>query len=233
MSVNIPTLSPEQTDRARAVCEHVYEISDRIAARFMADFERLQQDDPEAIGDKRWGFTEQTGAVNFERGPIKYALHARKHMPLKLRYLPYLTDIRRAFDIGVGTAQMFMLLRDALRIEVSGLDAPEAEGSLIYKEFREALGITGDVGMFKVAAGVDVPIPADSAVLALWPVFDRGWGMEEHAWFMDMCARRGAERVVWRFNMLNAPEPILTFYRERMGAVAPRENDPGFLIVRL
>jgi hypothetical protein len=225
-----PSLSPEQQQRAAAVCERMYELSDRIAARFVAAFERL---DPEAIKDARWGFTEQTGKVNFERGPIKYVLHARKHMPLKLRYLPYLKDVRCAFDIGVGTAQMFMLLRDALGIEVSGLDTSEAEGAFIYKEVRAALGIENDVAMFKVVAGTDVPIPPDSAVLALWPIFDRGWGVEEHAWFMDMCARQGAERVIWRFNMVNAAEPILTFYREKMNAAAPRENDPGFLIVPL
>jgi hypothetical protein len=233
MRADTPDLSPEQADRVKSVCERLYEISDRVAARLLAEFERLQRDDPAAIDDKRWGFTEPSGAVNFERGPTKYVLHAREHMPLKLPYLPYLKSARRAFDIGVGTAQMFMLLREALDIEVSGLDAPEAEGSFIYKEFREALGITDDVVMFEVVAGVDVPIPSGAAVLALWPIFDRGWSIDEHAWFMDMCARHGAERVVWRFNMLNAPEPILAFYREKMGAVAPRENDPGFLIVPL
>ncbi len=233
MNADTPILSPEQIDRAKTVCERIYEISDRLAARFVADFERLQQDDPAAIGDRRWGFLEQTGAVNFERGPIKYVLHARRHMPLKLRYLPYLKTIGRAFDIGVGTAQMFMLLRGALDVKVSGLDAPEAAGAFIYKEFRDALGIADDVEMFTVVAGVDVPIPSGTAVLALWPVFDAGWGIDEHAWFMDMCARRGAERVVWRFNMVNAPEPVLAFYREKMGAIAPRENDPGFLVVPL
>jgi hypothetical protein len=232
MTTEAPTLSAEQIERANAVCERNFEIADRLATRYVADFERLQRDNPAEIADKRWGFTEQTGAVNFDRGAIKYVLHARKHMPLKLRYLPYLKNVRRAFDIGVGTAQMFMLLRQALGIEVSGLDSPEGEGAFIYKDFREELGIVNDVLMFKVVAGIDVPIPAGSTVLALWSVFDRGWGIDEHKWFMEMCARKGAESIVWRFNMLNAPEPILAFYRERFKAFVPNAKDPGFLIVQ-
>jgi hypothetical protein len=150
------------------------------------------------VHDKRRGYIGKDGVVNFERAPIKYAVHAGSHTRLKLRYLPFLRDLRVAFDIGVGPAQMFLLLRDSLGITVTGIDAPAAEGA---------------------------------SVLALWPIFDRGRGVEEHAWFMDMCARRGAERVVWRFNRLSASEPILAFYREKMHATAPRQNDPGFLIV--
>lgn len=231
MSASEPILSSEEVERVNAVCSRVYEISDRIAARFTAEFERLTRDDPEAIADKRWGFTDQSGTVNFERGPIKYAVHARRHMRLKLHYLPYLKTFRRAFDVGVGTGQIFVLLRDALNIEVTGLDAADAEGAFIYRDFRQALGIADAVQLTHVAAHKDVPIPAGASVLCLWPVFDRGWGVEEHAWFVDLCRRRGAEQLVWRFNMRNAPEPILAFYRQEMGATAPRENDPGFLIV--
>lgn len=232
MSAALPTLSSEQIERANAVCARFYEISDRIGVRFATEFDRLMRDDPKAIHDKRWGFTDPTGAVSFERGPIKYALHARKHMLLKLTYLPYLKDFLCAFDVGVGTGQTFMLLRDALNIEVTGLDAPDAEGAFIYRDFRRALRIADDVTLAHVVAHKDVPIPAGSSVLCMWSIFDRGWGIEEHAWFVDMCRRRGAERLVWRFNMLNAPERILAFYRQEMGATAPRENDPGFLIVQ-
>jgi len=228
-----PSLTPERQARIDAVCEHSYEIADRIGAHFTAEYERLMQDDPAAIHDRRYGFTDKEGVVNFERAPIKYAINARKHMQLKLRYLPFLEDVRSAFDIGVGSGQMLQLLRDVLGIAVTGIDSPEAEGAFLYEAFRKELCMVNDVRMFNLTAGVDVPIPHGTAVLCLWPIFDRGWTVDEHAWFMDMCRRRGAERVIWRFNTINASEAILSFYRERMNAVAPRAKDPGFLIVPL
>jgi hypothetical protein len=233
MATTTPPLTPEQQARVDAVCEHSYEIADRIGAHFTAEYERLLKDNPDAVHDKRYGYADKEGVVNFERGPIKYAINARKHMQLKLRYLPFLKDIRSAFDIGVGSGQMFQLLRDALGVGVTGIDSPEAEGAFLYEAFRKALSIVNDVGMFNVTAGVDVPIPRGAAVLCLWPIFDRGWTIDEHIWFVDMCRRRGAERVIWRFNTINASEAILSLYRERTNAVAPRDKDPGFLVVPL
>ncbi|HTT97778.1 MAG TPA: hypothetical protein VMF58_06980 [Rhizomicrobium sp.] len=228
-----PTLTPDQLARIDAVCERHYAIADGIGARFTAAYERLLRDDPAAVHDRRRGYVDKDGAVNFKSAPVKYAIDARTHMSLKMRYLPYLKDSAAAFDIGVGTGQMFQLLRDALGIPVTGIDSPGAEGALLYEAFRDALGIPNDVASFDVTAGVDVPVPRGATVLCLWPIFDRGWRVDEHAWFMDMCRRRGAERVIWRFNMLNAPEAILNFYRDRIGASAPRDADPGFLIAPL
>jgi hypothetical protein len=228
-----PVLSPEENERVSVVCERYYAAADRIAARVRSEFERLSRKDPGAIADTRHGYIDKEGTVDFDRAPVKYAIHARKHMAQKLRYLPYLKDLRLAFDIGVGPAQMFLLLRDALRVEMRGIDAPEAEGAFLYEAFWREFAIADDIAPFTVKAGIDVPIPKGAAVLALWPIFDRGWGIDEHAWFTAMCARHGAERVVWRFNMLNAAESILDFYRERQGTETPRENDPGFLVVRL
>jgi len=231
--MTIPSLTPEQQARADKICERHYAMADQIGAQFTTEYGRLLRDDPGAVYDKRRGYVDKEGIVNFERGPIKYAVNARKHMTLKLRYLPYLTDLRSAFDIGVGTGQMFQLLRDALGVSVTGIDAPDAEGAFLYEAFRKELGIENDVAMFNVRARVDVPIPRGAAVLCLWPIFDRGWTVDEHAWFMEMCKSHGAERVVWRFNTLNASDAILNFYRDTVGAVSPRANDPGFLIAPL
>jgi hypothetical protein len=49
-----------------------------------------------------------------------------------------------------------------------------------------------------------------------------------------LCGRIAAHFTAEYERLLReAPEAILAFYRDRMGAAAPRENDPGFLIAEM
>jgi hypothetical protein len=219
--------------RVDDVVARLYEVSARIGAEFVSKFEAFKVEDPAAIYDRRWGYVDKTGTVNFSRAPIKYALEAELHMSQKLRYLEFFQDVTSAFDIGVGAGQLLLLLRDAFGIPVTGIDAPDAKGAFLYRAFREALVIEDQVQMFEVVAGVDVPIPDGvDAVLCFYPIFDRGWGVEEHDWFVQMCRRHYAKKIYWRFLTQHLNPDIFKFY-QGLGARCPRIRGFGFMILDL
>jgi len=226
-------VSEELDQKIEAVVSRLNEVSDRIAARFTTEFSRMKTEGSPELFDPRWGFVDKTGAVTFEVAPIKYAVHGRRHLKLKLRYLPLFSDLKSAYDIGVGSGQMFMLLRDALGIRTRGLDAENVKGAYLYREFRRELGIDDAVDLFEIRLGSAIPIPQGvDAVLALWPTFDRGWGPSDHDWFVNLCRSRGAKRLVWRFNMGAVVPETLSFY-EQAGAEYPWPQDRGFLFLTL
>jgi len=226
-------MSTEHVQGIDAVVARLHDVGDRIGARFTAEFERMKAADSPDIFDRRWGFVDKTGTVNFDRAPIKYAVHGRKHLKLKLRYLPHFVGLKSAYDIGVGSGQMYMLLRDAFNVAMTGLDATDVSGSYLYREFRRELGIEKHVDLREIQAGTDIRIPQNvEAILALWSVFDRGWGRAEHDWFVNLCRAKGAKRLIWRFNMAEIQEETLSYY-ERAGAHYPWPNDRGFCFLEL
>lgn len=226
-----PTEDREQ--RVQAVVQRLYDVSDRQAERFIADFERLKADGSESLFDSRWGFVDGRGEIDLARGAVKYAINVRGHVAQKLRYLPYFDGVTSALDIGVGPAQLFLLLQDGLGIRMYGIDRANSQGEFLYRAIWNSLGITGQITIMSVKAGADIPIPPNTdAVLAFWSNFDSGWGPAEHGWFVDHCRMKGAKRIYWRFNAHVDYAVIPPFYA-KLGAKFPRPRDPGFCILDL
>lgn len=225
--------SEDRDAKIKAVVTRLYEVSDRQAEKFIAEFERLKATGSEDLFDSRWGFIDGRGEIDLERGAVKYALNVRGHVAQKLRYLPYFDGISSALDIGVGPAQLFLLLQDALGIRMHGIDRAKSQGEFLYRAIWDDLGITDKIAIMEVKAGSDIPIPPNTdAVLAFWSNFDNGWGPAEHGWFVDHCRAKDAKHIYWRFNSHVDYAVIPAFYA-KLGAQFPRERDPGFCVLAL
>lgn len=225
--------TPEQQIQIDAVCARLYQVSDRVAARFVAEFERLKaMGSPDAY-DNRLGFADGNGKVDIARAAIKYVLKGREQTAQKLPFLPHFKGVKSALDIGVGPAQLFMLLQDGYGIRMRGIDKTDSQGEFLYRALWEEYGIRSKMTLCEVRAGVAFPIPEDTdAVLAFWPTFDNGWTEYEHAWFIAFCRSRGARRIYWKFNSHTLRELVITFYQGR-GARFPVLRDMGFCVLDL
>jgi hypothetical protein len=182
------------------------------------------------------GFASEAGELGLNDGPspaapIKYVLSPKEHVRRIYQYLPFLSVLERktAFEIGVGPGYLFTLLKELYFVNMIGIDVG-IEEQLVYKEVRRRLGIDGTVFEHRVESGKDIPIPDGAeAVLGFWPMYDRGWRVDDHKWFINHCARklRGLRLVALRFNKggYRGSPAIREFYESRGVFPLGKERD--------
>jgi hypothetical protein len=220
--------------RVRPVVDRLIAAGDKVGTSLLAEFEQLRAAGSPDATSRRLGFANESGALSpdgsrWPSAPIKYALDVREHVPKYVPYLRYFTDVRSAFDIGVGPAFLFTLLRDGMGIRMSGVDI-ELEQRGVYAALRRELSVC-DVWEHEVRADVEPPIPRGTeAVVAFWSTFDRGWSRHEHRQFVRMCRRNGVRTIFWRFNSGQPVPEVRQFYRQ-LGARFPMKEDKRFAII--
>jgi hypothetical protein len=227
--------------RIAEVEERLAEAARDVAANLMATFESLKTSGSADIYSDALGYAF-LGELGPDGGPhpsahIKFVLAADTHIRRSRDYLPFLAPIagRKAFEIGVGAGYLFVLLNEALSVDMTGIDV-RLDEQAVYREMRRRLGIDGRVREWRVRAYEDIPIPAGTeAVIATWAMFAMGWDLAAHEWFVDHCAGKlvGERMLLLQFNSLGYDDvPGAPEFYQRIGTF-PKRKDRRFCIVRL
>jgi hypothetical protein len=215
MSTRIQALEARVVAAAAAVVERLRPAFERQFCGHIA----LDDPDREAKVLKRLTAT-----------PLGEAMEPLNHFQRFYKYLPYFAGVEHVFEIGVGTGSLFTLLEDVVGIRVDGVDA-KSEKATVRSEFRRALAIDQRVVDHRIVAWEPLPFPDGvECVAAFWATFNKDWGVDEHAWFLEECRRRlvGARLVMLRFK----PGAELDSYLRRF-AVRPLVYDTHFRIIAL
>jgi hypothetical protein len=133
---------------------------------------------------------------------MKYVRSVEAHVRKWRLYTPYMSGLRKAFEIGVGPGYLFRIMIDLYGTDMRGCDLPPAKNR-VFRDLREELGLSARVMTHKVVAGNDIPIPDGSeAVLGFWTVFTEAFSLNDHKWFVAHCREKlvGPKRLVLLFN---------------------------------
>lgn len=162
--------------------------------------------------------TDANAAADFFRAiaPSRQRLHAKLDEPRVMKYIrlveahvqkwrlftPYMSGLRKAFEIGVGPGYLFRIMIDLYGTDMRGCDLDPAKNR-VFRDLREELGLSARVMTHKVIAGQDIPIPEGSeAVLGFWTVFTETFSLADHKWFVAQCREKlvGPKKLVLLFN---------------------------------
>lgn len=162
--------------------------------------------------------TDANAAAEFFRtiAPSRQRLHADVDEPRVMKYIrsveghvqkwrlftPYMSGVRKAFEIGVGPGYLFRMMIDLYGTDMHGCDLDPAKNR-VFRDLRQELGLSSRVMTHKVVAGQDIPIPEGSeAVLGFWTVFTEPFSLDDHKWFVAQCREKlvGPKKLVMLFN---------------------------------
>jgi hypothetical protein len=133
---------------------------------------------------------------------MKYIRLVEAHVRKWRLYTPYMSGLRKAFEIGVGPGYLFRMMIDLYGTDMRGCDLDPAKNR-VFRDLREELGLSARVMTHKVVAGKDIPIPDGSdAVLGFWTVFTEKFSLKDHKWFVAHCREKlvGPKKLVLLFN---------------------------------
>jgi hypothetical protein len=133
---------------------------------------------------------------------MKYIRSAEPHVRKWRLFTPYMSGLRKAFEIGVGPGYLFRLMIDLYGTDMRGCDLDPAKNR-VFRDLREELGLSARVMTHKLVAHQDIPIPEGSeAVLAFWTVFTETFSLDDHKWFVAHCREKlvGPKKLVLLFN---------------------------------
>ncbi len=183
----------------------IIEAAKRVEARYHREEQQL-------------ALTDANAAAEFFRAiaPSGKRLHANVDEPRVMKYIrfveghvlkwrlftPYMSGLRKAFEIGVGPGYLFRIMIDLYGTDMRGCDLAPTKNR-VFRDLREELGISARVMTHKVVAGRDIPIPEGSeAVLAFWTVFTETFSLDDHKWFVAQCREKlvGPKKLVLLFN---------------------------------
>jgi len=161
--------------------------------------------------------SQRLNAIVDEPRVMKYIRSVEAHVRKWRLYTPYLSGLRKAFEIGVGPGYLFRIMIDLYATDMRGCDLDPAKNR-IFRDLREELGLSARVMIHKVVAGRDIPIPDGSeAVLGFWTVFTEAFSLDDHKWFVAQCREKlvGPKKLVLLFNTRGYDErpEIFEWYR--------------------
>jgi len=133
---------------------------------------------------------------------MKYVRSVQAHVRKWRLYTPYMSGLRKAFEIGVGPGYLFRIMIDLYGTDMRGCDLDPATNR-VFRDLREELGLSARVMTHKVVARRDIPIPKGSeAVLGFWTVFTEKFSLSDHKWFVAHCREKlvGPKKLVLLFN---------------------------------
>lgn len=133
---------------------------------------------------------------------MKYIRSAGAHVRKWRTYTPYMSGLRKAFEIGVGPGYLFRMMMELYGTDMRGCDL-DPTTNRVFRDLREELGISARVMTHKVVARRDIPIPEGSeAVIGFWTVFTETFSLDDHKWFVAQCREKlvGPKKLVLLFN---------------------------------
>jgi hypothetical protein len=183
----------------------IIEAVKRVEARYHKEQQQLALTDARAAADF-FRFIAPSGKrlhANIDEPRVmKYVRSVEGHVRKWRLYVPYMSGLRTAFEIGVGPGYLFRIMMDLYGTDMRGCDLDPAKNR-IFRDLREELGLSARVMTHKVVAGQDIPIPEGSeAVLGFWTVFTETFSLNDHKWFVAHCRQKlvGAKKLVLLFN---------------------------------
>ncbi len=133
---------------------------------------------------------------------MKYIRFVEAHVRKWRHFTPYMSGLRKAFEIGVGPGYLFRIMIDLYGTDMRGCDLNPAMNR-VFRDLREELGLSARVMTHKVVARQDIPIPDGSeAVLGFWTVFTETFSLDDHKWFVAQCREKlvAPKKLVLLFN---------------------------------
>ena len=183
----------------------IIEAARRVEARYHAEQQQLALIDPNAAAEFFRAIApsrQRLKADVDEPRVMKYIRYVEAHVRKWRLYTPYMSNLRKAFEIGVGPGYLFRIMIDLYGTDMRGCDLAPAKNR-VFRDLREELGLSDRVMTHKVVAGQDIPIPEGSeAVLAFWTVFTETFSLDDHKWFVAQCREKlvGPKKLVFLFN---------------------------------
>lgn len=184
----------------------------RVRGRIEAHLEELRRTDPSKAED----FWERLTPVWKD----KYCDRAGEHIAKWREFMPHLDGFAQAYEIGVGPGSLFRLLAELKGVRMWGCDV-DPERSVVFRELRKELGISGRVDNHPVQRRTPVPIPEGTeALIAFYTTFSRKFSVQDWEWLLDFCR----ERLVGEKWILMLPNPK-SFGREGVAEFFRRKAD--------
>ena len=183
----------------------IIEAVKRVEAGYHQEQQQLALTDPNAAADffRTIAPSRQRLQADVDEPRVmKYIRSVEAHVRKWRLYTPYMSGLRKAFEIGVGPGYLFRIMMDLYGTDMRGCDLSPAKNR-VFRDLREELGLTARVMNHKVVAGKDIPIPDGSqAVLGFWTVFTETFSLDDHKWFVAQCREklRGPKKLVLLFN---------------------------------
>lgn len=183
----------------------IIEAAKRVEARYHQEQQQLALTDPNAAAEFFRGIapSRQRLKENVDEPRVmKYIRSVEAHVRKWRIYTPYMTGLRKAFEIGVGPGYMFRIMIDLYGTDMRGCDLSPTKNR-VFRDLREELGLSARMMTHKVVARQDIPIPDGSeAVLAFWTVFNQTFSLDDHKWFVAHCREKlvGPKKLVLLFN---------------------------------
>lgn len=161
---------------------------------------------------------------------MKYVRSVEGHVRKWRTFTPYLSGLRKAFEIGVGPGYLFHIMIEVYGTDMRGCDIDPAKNR-VFHDLREELGLSDRVMTHKVVARQDIPIPEGSeAVLGFWTVFTETFSLDDHKWFVAQCREKlvGPKKLVLLFNTRGYDErPEIFRWYQTIGAFPLLAEEAG------
>jgi hypothetical protein len=198
----------------------IIEAVKRVEAGYHEEQQRLALTDPSAAADFFRTIVPSAQRLHAnvdEPRVMKYIRSVEAHVRKWRLFVPYLSGLRKAFEIGVGPGYLFRIMMDLYGTDMGGCDLDPAKNR-VFRDLREELGLSARVMTHKVVAGRDIPIPDGAeAVLGFWTVFTETFSLNDHKWFVAQCREKlvGPKRLALLFNTRGYDEcpEIFDWYR--------------------
>jgi hypothetical protein len=202
----------------------IIEAVKRVEARYDRDQSRLALTGANATGELFRGSARSVGGVDanvIEPRVMKYIRSVEGHVRKWRSFTPYLSGLRKAFEIGVGPGYLFHIMIEVYGTDMRGCDL-EPSKNRVFRDLREELGLSDRVMTHKVVARQDIPIPEGSeAVLGFWTVFTETFSLDDHKWFVAQCREKlvGPKKLALLFNTRGYDErPEIFKWYQTLGA---------------
>lgn len=183
----------------------IIEAAKRVEAAYYKEQQQLALTDPNAAAEFFRAIApsrQRLKAHIDEPRVMKYIRSVGAHVRKWRIYTPYMSGLRKAFEIGVGPGYLFRIMIDLYGTDMRGCDLSPTKNR-VFRDLREELGLSNRVMTHKVVARQDIPIPEGSeAVLGFWTVFNEKFSLDDHKWFVAQCREKlvGPKKLVLLFN---------------------------------
>jgi hypothetical protein len=234
MYAGLPTGAPPTRPLSEIENELIATVN-ALGAHYDAEYSALRATDPERAEQyffDLWPAQRHLAGRVSEPRALKYVRGARAHITKWApTYFQFFGGLKSAYEIGVGPGYLLRLMIDHLGLQMSGCDVSR-DATPLFDDIRRAIGVSHLVEDHKVTPRQEIPItPGAEALLAFQTVFNFGFTLDDHRWFLEQCRQKlsGPKKVFILFNAQgfdDEPE-VQAFYRARAQFPFDDPNLPG------